>query len=263
MLVSVYWVYTFSIVHLYLNIPRATDDDASKLFLSSRLSFANFLSTLCSAAMIRCRSTINEQFVQEHSFHLHRPLWPLSGLTTPWFLQRAHFGDTIVFSLCCLLLFSVLRTGGVLNPRVSLQEVVDLLCENLYISDLYISEECTSLHGILNDCSDSGTALILSNIIDDRIQWREFLTNRCESKLYTVIGYNPLRMKGLFITLLHSRPYWTLISMQPSQNRCPYQQNQLSYIGILQWQICYQLPYVSKCYCSLTRCFLSLIAVCY
>jgi hypothetical protein len=105
------------------------DVDASTLF--SRLCSAISLRTLCSAAMIRCRCMISEQFLQVQSFHLHKPLCPFKGQITPWFLQRAHFGDTIVFSRC-LFRFSVFRTTVV----VYLLDV--LMCEQLCASDLII-----------------------------------------------------------------------------------------------------------------------------
>ncbi len=44
------------------------------------------------AAITLCLSTTSRQFAHWQSRQRHRRLWPLRRDTTPWFLQRAHFG---------------------------------------------------------------------------------------------------------------------------------------------------------------------------
>jgi hypothetical protein len=150
--------------YIVFNLPWETkhDVEASKLFLPSRLWSAISLRTLCSAAMMRWRCTINEQFLQMQSFHLHRPLWPFSGQMTPWFLQRAHFGETVGPLSLCLLRVSLFRTTAVLISRVSLL-YVDALCE----WQLYIGEE---LYTVVGNLSSGLRALLPLNIITDQ-QW--------------------------------------------------------------------------------------------
>lgn len=49
------------------------------------------------AAMTRWRSTTSRQLAHWQSLHLQKRLWPLRHDTTPWFLQRAHFGVRLSF----------------------------------------------------------------------------------------------------------------------------------------------------------------------
>lgn len=44
------------------------------------------------AAITLCLSTTSRQFAHWQSRQRHKRLWPLRRDTTPWFLQRAHFG---------------------------------------------------------------------------------------------------------------------------------------------------------------------------
>ena len=51
------------------------------------------------AAMTRCLSAIRLHLAHAHSLYLQCLLCPLSHDTIPWFLQRAHFGFLVPFSV--------------------------------------------------------------------------------------------------------------------------------------------------------------------
>jgi len=67
------------------------------------------------AAMTRCLSAISLHFWHWQSLQLQKRLWPFSGDTKPWFLQREHLGirdGFLTASGPLLCSSSLILTGG-------------------------------------------------------------------------------------------------------------------------------------------------------